>query len=503
MMKRGTLIALGIFVVLLGVYFLTTESPPSEVSSPWTIPAVEEAARVELERPSDGEDGAKERVVFNKGDQGWRMVEPVSSTLRDSATTTLKNAFSSPIQTDDLRLDSERAGEYGVDQKKGVRLKVFSGGGETPTVDVLVGERTTVEGTGVERTYVRKPDASRIYRARTGLGTFVRKSVEEYRDKTIFDLDASAISSLRVERSDGPTIVLERSNGENGQNNKGNESWELTSPQVPWSLDTDEIESVIEAVATLSAKGFADDRTAGELGLDEPRATVTVSTGDGETAGTLAVGRVKSDEETTWYAKRTDRPYHYALSQYAGRKADVTLDDLRSKHPRPIEVASVQSVEFTGGDGLLVRRGDDGWTLEHPSTEASVDAGKIEGLVERVANLTVTGFPDITPPEAGLVGARDRIILETDASRVVLRLGDAADDGRYVGYQDEDEVFVVEGFVADKLTPSVDAVTTSGGSARGAAGPGAGREKRQKIEVLRGGKNKLKNLKQLKQQLGK
>jgi hypothetical protein len=181
----------------------------------------------------------------------------------------------------------------------------------------------------------------------------------------------------------------------------------------------------------------------------------------------------------------------------------VTLDDLRSKHPRSIEVSSLQSAEFTGGDGLLVKRGDDGWTLEYPSTEESVDAGKIEGLVERAANLTVTGFPDITPSEAGLVGARDRVILKTEAGRVVLRLGDTVDDGRYVGYQDGDEVFVVEGFVADKLTPSVDAVTTSGGAARGAAGPGPGREKRQKIEVLRGGKNKLKNLKQLKQQLGK
>jgi hypothetical protein len=503
MMKRGTLIALGIFVVLLGVYFLTTESPPSEVSSPWTIPAVEDAARVELERPSDDEDGARERVVFKKGDEGWRMVEPVSSTLRDSATTTLKSAFSSPMQTDDLRLDPERAGEYGVDQKKGVRLKVFSGDGETPAVDVLVGERTTVQGTGVERTYVRKPDASRIYRARTGLGTFVRTSVEEYRDKTIFDLEVSAITSLRVERPEGPTIVLERSEGKKAPTEKGDGKWKLASPQVPWSLDTDEIESVIDAIATLNAKGFADDRTPADLGLDNPRATVTVSTGDGETAGTLTLGRVDADEETTWYAKRSGRPYHYALSQYAGRKADVTLDDLRSKHPRSIEVSSVQSAEFTGGDGLLVKRGDDGWTLEYPSTEESVDTGKIEGLVERAANLTVTGFPDITPSEAGLVGARDRVILKTEAGRVVLRLGDTVDDGRYVGYQDGDEVFVVEGFVADKLTPSVDAVTTSGGAARGAAGPGPGREKRQKIEVLRGGKNKLKNLKQLKQQLGK
>ena len=178
-----------------------------------------------------------------------------------------------------------------------------------------------------------------------------------------------------------------------------------------------------------------------------------------------------------------------------------TLADIRSKHPRPIEVESVQSVEFTGGDRVFVSRGEDGWSLDSPSTEAPVDASAIEDLVEQVANVTVSGFPDLDPSAAGLVGARDRVIMKTDGGRVVLRLGDSVDDGRYVGYEGDDEVFTVAEFVADALTPSLDAVTGGGDS----AGPGAGgqRQKRQKIEVLRGGKNKLKNLKQLKQQLGK
>ena len=516
-MKRGTLIALSIFVILLGVYFLTTESPPSKVSSPWTISAVEAASRIELQRsPEAGSESAsqvdagaaqsddsggqaRERVVFAKRDGEWRMVEPVSGTLRDSTVTTLENAFSKPIRTDDLQLDAERAGEYGVDQAKGVRVRVFADDAESPAIDLIVGDRNTIEKTGVERTYVRKPDAARIYRARTGLGNFVRKSVDSYRDRTILDVESSAIGEIRVERSGGPSIILARSDGASGEN----ADWRLASPSVSWSLDSDEIKSVVDTLSTLSAKGFADDRQPGSLGLDEPVATVTVSTKEGETAAELDLGRVDSGESTSWFAKRTDRPYHYALSKYAGRKLDITLDAIRSKNPRPIETSSVQSVEFTGGDGLLVTRGEDGWSLEHPSTDTSVSSSKIEGLVERVANLTVTGFPDVTPSEAGLVGARDRVVLNTDAGRVVIRLGDAAGEGRYVGYAGDDEVFTVAGFVADKLTPSADAVTGSSGPPAGSAAPDGQREKRQKIEVLRGGENKLKNLKQLKQQLGK
>ena len=499
-MNRTTLVTVGILVVLVIAYFATSEEPQQMERAPMTVQKVEGLTRIEIAPPAEsgGEADASaddkesadgpELIALEKRENGWWLTQPVEAPTAESIGETIEELFGSSISTDDLRIDSGRKSEFHVDDESSAKLSLF-GGGESPQVELLVGKQISVEGTGAKRTYVRKPGEDRIYRAQAPLGEFVGKSVDDLRSDKIVDLDKKALTRLEWKHLDGPTIVLE----------KKKKSWKLLRPEVEWDLDGGAVESIVGALSGLTADDFADDQPVAEIGLEPATVELTAKTKDGETK--LLLGAVESDGKTDYFAKLANERFKYKLSTYAGDKLVATLGDIRSKNPRTFDQEAMTEVRFPGEDNVVVRKEDGSWTLVRPQREKSLNESTLKSKLSSIASLTVKGFPEVEPADAGLTAGADRLVFTTEEGRHTILFGDKADEAsgdRYVKFDDRDEVYVVTKYAANKLMPKADDLVgkSKGGPGKMPAGLGKGGP---------GGMNKLQKMKmmqKLKQRMG-
>lgn len=506
-MQRGTIVALAILVVLAVVYFATSSTTRQTERAPFTVEKVENLDKIRIEPLGDGGGGQKadagsdsesdsankpeETVVLEKRDGEWWLAKPVESPAASDVSSKIEELFGQEIGTDALEIGSDQAAK-GVGSQSGVQLSLFGGGASEPAVALVVGNETTIEATNAKRTFIREPDSSEIYRAQAALGSFVRKSVDEFRSDKVVEVDRKKLSRLEWKRSDGTTIVLE----------KKEKSWKLLQPQVDWDLDEGAVRSITSALSGLTADGFADDRSASKVGLDSPVARLSYEAG--ETSGTILVGKVEGDEEATYYAKLADKPFQYEISSYAGGKLDATLGDLRSKNPRSFDKKAMMEVQFPGEDRVVVRKEEGSWTLVRPEPEGEDDfnAEKLDPKLSTLAELTVEGFPDIDPADAGLTAGADRVEFEMEGGdRYTLLIGDKVSEessSRYVKFGDGDEVYTISKNTVDDLRPAVGDLT---GEAK-APGPGKGMGK---MGGKMGGKmkrlKKMQMMRKLKQQM--
>lgn len=286
-MKKSAWVAIGVLVVLVGVFLAIRETPEKTVKAPMTIPAVAGMNRVEIVPP--GDDG--ELVVLEKTEDTWRMTRPVESALSQRAQDKLGKLFAKKVRTDDIDLASAKAAELAIDDASAVKVSAYGEAGDSPALELLVGEEVTIPETRVRRTYVRKPGKDKIYRAQMALGDFVRTPPSGLRSKTIAQLDTDKISAVTIARSaDGAerpatTLHLE----------KAKDDWTMTQPQAPGELDKVKVHALLRALSHLRAAGFADDAKPAEVGLQPAKTKVTIQTG--QSAHTLRIGEPTDDQK--------------------------------------------------------------------------------------------------------------------------------------------------------------------------------------------------------------
>jgi hypothetical protein len=505
-MKRNTVVALVILAALTGLYFAVREQPETEVDSPMTLEKVEGLSRIEItpapggsdeegggdgESENDTDSDRPDLIAFEKKEGEWWLTRPVESPVADDVAGTLDDAFGSAIRTDDLKLSPDDASTYEVDDPQGVTVALYGKDASSPVHELVVGKQMSVPGTGVERTYVRRAGSKKIYRAQFAIGDFVRKNVGDFRSKTILNLDEASISTLTFERNDGTTIALEKKDG----------SWTIARPEVDFEIDEGEVQSIVGALASLNASGFASDQDLSALGLKEPTVRLTVSTGDSES--TLLLGRVEGNKEPMFHVKKPDEPFKYELSTYTGEKLDAMLTDVRSKTPRSFDKEAITRVEFPGDNPpFVVEKSDDGsWAIVRPEeTEESLNTSKLDGHLSTIAEPRVTGFPDIDPREAGVVEGAEKIQVEMQGNSYTIRLGKTVEgsEDRYMKFDDQSEMYTISKHVARQLTPSVEDVTgetqkpTGGPGNMGGPGMGKGMNKMQKMRMMKKLKQRMR-----------
>jgi hypothetical protein len=273
-MKKSAWIALLVLSALAAVFFVIRDEPKTAVQAPMTIEPVKHMNRVEIAPPDSAESG--ELIVLERRDGTWQMTRPHRSALNSTATAKLGTLFAKEIRTDDLRLSSEKKAEYGIDEASVVELSAYSEGSDTAALELEIGEEITVAQTGARRTYVREAGEDGIYRAQAALGDFVRLPAADLRSKSMVELDPVAFMDVTITHANGAETRIAREKND----------WELVAPQVGAEvmneLDQTAVERLVNALASVRATGFADDKKPAEVGLEPAQVSVRIETVDGK-----------------------------------------------------------------------------------------------------------------------------------------------------------------------------------------------------------------------------
>jgi hypothetical protein len=134
---------------------------------------------------------SQDTIRLERSGTAWR----VNGFDADSATVAnLLDTMSEAIQGEIVAESRGSHARMDVDSAAGRRITLASG--ETTVGDALVGKSGRAYGT----VYLRRTGADAVYLARTELGSFVSRSLNDWRDKRILSIPADSIGRVSVER---------------------------------------------------------------------------------------------------------------------------------------------------------------------------------------------------------------------------------------------------------------------------------------------------------------
>lgn len=427
-MKKGTLIAIGVLLGLLAVFFLTRESPQTKVAAPHVIKRVEGLARIELTRPL--EDG-KELVVLEKSEDVWQMTKPVESPLATSVLEKLE-VFNSDIRTDDLRISADKVEELGLGEDV-VTVALYTSDGSSAAREFGVGQTISVENTGAKRTFILSNE--KPYRAQAALD-FLKEPVSELRSKEIFKSERELLTEFVLNKGETRFALRKPESG-----------WELEDKSMP--IENSVVSSFVNTLTNLNAVGFSD-KSAAEVGLEPPQYLINAKFG--ESFARIALSQM-GDE---YFAQRLGNPTIYKISKF---NADTLMLDelkLRNRVAQEFDTKDITAIEFAGEDRVVLSKSGEEWTTLRPERK-SVNQDKVKGHLTTISRLRASRFENVELGDVGLGRPEKSVIVRTNSDAFELLIGSEVEGSEdvWAKWKHQDLIWVMPKFVFDKLEPKI------------------------------------------------
>lgn len=176
----------------------------------------------------------------------------------------------------------------------------------------LIVGKPTFTGRQQANTYVRPAGEASVYEVESFLPSQLNKDVEEWRDKSVWSLDRTAITQVDFEYPADSAFTMTKSTAQTGT------AWTSTGD----TLRTGAVGQVINQITDLRASGFAEGGSPDAFG--DALHTLRIHLGSGQ----QKVIRLKpsAENEATYRATATDYPYVFEV-----RKSTWDRQVLRSR----------------------------------------------------------------------------------------------------------------------------------------------------------------------------
>lgn len=421
-MKRGTLIALGAFAVLLVLVLATRERQVSVGVRKLELPKLDAEQITSLELT-----GAHKATLRKEG-AGWLVLDPgkpdTKYTADESLVTNVIDALGEVKTPDFISERTEKHADYEVDDAKGLKLKVIQG--SAPAVELVIGRGSKNGGV-----YVRKAGSNEVFTHQGRLGWVVRKDVKGWRKRQILALKAEEISQLVLRSKDGTSVTLKAGS------NPG--EWSLaegTQTPAGFRFSSQVAQQVAQQLAGLYAQDFLEGDAAADsaTGLADAHDTVEAQLKDGKKVVVHLGRQPDAKEGSANVAIRVEGDAQvYQIAQYAAAQLRKRVVDFRDMSLFRFDQQKVTKLKLqAGGKTVVVAKEGEGWKVTEPQKlpdgfefEPSQVATQLSWLQALNATRLIEG--PVTDGQAGLASPAALVEVTVEGGPVqTLRLGKEA-----------------------------------------------------------------------------
>ena len=184
--------------------------------------------------------------------------------------------------------------------------------------------------------------------------------------------------------------------------------WRLTSP-LQGPADHFAVDGLVRSLAELEKSRTLDDFLAQDVGLEPPRATVTLHFAEGESVLVEVGAEVPASSQMVVRVVGRGEAHVVSSSLWASLEKDV--GDWRSKEVFDGTREDIRTVRLSrdGGSVLLEQRESGFWVVE--PFEDRADSDKVDSLLREITGMRVTDFldPSAALSELGLDPPRARV----------------------------------------------------------------------------------------------
>ncbi len=379
-MRLGRLIALAIVVLGLGAYILlverhapTTEEKKERQDRVFPTLTQEQVTALTVEGP-------KGRFVLSRQSGEWRLEEPLADAADESAVSSVLSTLVTLRAERKLPAGEVNVADYGLaqpaltvtmlDEKGGTYALKF--GSELP----FGTSRAALTG-GEEVLLVSK-----------WVGSDLERDLSRWRSSELVRLLSSDVASVSLRNSDGQVAVA-----------RSADAWTLTEP-VTDLADRERVEGLVGDLNAARIREFLDDPPdLAELGLDPPRASLTVVRRDDRPPLQLAFGAERESDGSKQVACRRGERVFWVDATAAGRLS-TAASDWRSPRLVALQPWAAESLKLTRGEeSVELRRQEGVWK----AGGGEVDYGAVSRRLTVLSELQVVAF-DRPQPQGGPVG---------------------------------------------------------------------------------------------------
>jgi hypothetical protein len=465
-MQQKTLIALGAFVVIGVLAFLTLRAPDKgERSGPKLrpIPALKAADVKEIDLTANN---GKDQVVLKAAGGGWKIVAPPFPTNQadQSLVKTAVEQLEKISFGDLVTQKAEKFEDLEVSDGKGAHVVAKDAGGKV-LFDGWIGK--SVAGF----TMVRPGDKAEVWQA-TGLYKYTYgREAKAWRDHTIFEFNKDDVSRLAIEGG-GQKLVLEKVPSEKkdatpeGQPKLPQEArWKVMDATVKVDpLDDGVANQMVMTLASLKAAEFDDTIKPADAGLATPRLKIT-ATAKGAPM-TLLIGNTKGDDNWVGVEGKTQV---FLLHKYMLERLAQKPVDFRDKTIVKAKEDDLTALDITAaGESYTLEHAGSAWKVGKApkGAKGEVDESKLKPVVSAFDDLKGGTFADESDPKAtGLGKPSGMVTLHLrDRSTVTIKVGDTTADKtqEYVQKAGSADVLLVKKFQVDRFLKKFADVTKAG-----------------------------------------
>ena len=313
MKVRTTVILFGIFIILfVFVYFfegpLSKRDQRKDKEATTLFPDFKKDKATKIEAKS-----STQEVSLEKKEEGWLISNTDGFTADPKLVTTALDAVKKFTRENIASKNPEKQELFEVTKKKGLEVKVSD-------VDENILAHFYIGKTGPDffSTYLRKEGSEEVLLEGGYVKSTFDKSVENWRDKTIFDFPAETISQLTLKTPEDEIVLKKDENGD----------WQITKPEK-CKARKEMVVNIGTTLASLKAIGFAEDYNLETYQLDIPQIKITAILGDKEEKQ-LLIGK-KQEEQSQYYVKNQAKKTIFLIGKHQIDKINKSLDDLKKE----------------------------------------------------------------------------------------------------------------------------------------------------------------------------
>jgi hypothetical protein len=441
-MKKGTLIAVAVFGMLLLVVLLTRERQVSVGVRKLELPALDKDKVVGIELS-----GAK-TASLKKDAGGWTVADPGKPDQKHPADeqqiTAALDAYKE-LRVQDLISDkAEKLPEYELEDAKALKVKILNQGG--PAVEVVLGKAAKNGGV-----YLREPKNNAAYTAQGRFQWMIRKDLNAWRKRSFFTAKLDDLEEVSVHPKEGDSYVLIKGDGG---------GWKLKDQsKLPESFrfDPSAAQGLVQQFTNLRAQDFIDSPGSDESqGLDGPHTFLEAKFKDGK-AIKLHLGKEEAKENATKavVARLEGDPQVYLLPSYTATVLSKRATDLRDLTLLSFDPQKVTKVFLvSSGKKTVLAKDGDAWKVIEPKKMPrgfEFDPAQVASQLNILRGLRATRVIEgkVEPAQSGLAKPTTAVDLSLEGgSHQLLRFGREAKKG------DQGQEVYVKGS-ADGLTYAI------------------------------------------------
>ncbi len=399
------------------------------------------------------------KIDLRKDGKGmWQIVKPIEDRADSMAVAQLFTEsealrYVEKIDEDGKGVSKDRLKEFGLSDPT---VKVRFAGKDKP-VELQWGKDTATEG----RQYLKLDGSNVVYVVGGPLKGTLTKRVDEYRDRKLGDVSATQVNKVTIKTSAGE-IELKKDNDSH---------WALVKPLKARGDDA-RIGDLISKAANARIESFVGDAAnLSTYGLQEPRVTVTLHTGEGEPVA-LELGtnpKEEKDKDRT-YAKISTRDAVVLLPKSIESLMSIKPNDLRDRTLTRVESDIVDRVTIEGTDGekIVLARSGESWVRKSGDKDLPVNVAAAQAVVGMLLTQEVSEFvADVATdlPKYGLDRPAVKVTLSSYASEntAETKAGEKPIVSVLLGRIEGDKVFAKlddEPFIVSLPVSVLDAVPT-------------------------------------------